>query len=217
MELTHQLMSLKMRNCSCAPKSRRTACRAEVQLPLPSSGSAIGLGANRVAGHPLRLKSDQTQLQGGGGRFEKRNCSHAPKLRSGSSRSDDTVPLGVCCLLTAFSRDRIVGHSFPTKLTRDSRHLKKRNVPAAQTVAQRPSALKCSSQSGRLDWAQIGPQVNFLSRFAFPSVSHYKDITGVALQRAQVFAQLRVNVGHIVYLVQRVGYYYCSRLEVLPQ
>lgn len=49
MELITAMRYLIMRNCSCDPKSRRTACRAEVQLPLPS----FGLGANRIAGHPF--------------------------------------------------------------------------------------------------------------------------------------------------------------------
>ena len=94
------------------------------------------------------------------------------------------------------------------ELSTELRHLKMRNVPAAQTVAQRPSALKCFFQSRYFNWAQIGPQVTLFSRFAFPFVGYYKDIARVALQSAQVFAQLRIqtrttnraciNVGHAV-------------------
>ena len=69
MELRAVMRYLLQRKCSCDPKSRRTACRAEVQLPLPSSG----LGANRVAGHPLNLffpwHRPQNQMLVGGANF----------------------------------------------------------------------------------------------------------------------------------------------------
>lgn len=37
-------------------------------------------------------------------------CSCGSKTRSGSSRDDDTIFPGVCCLSTAFSRNRAAGH-----------------------------------------------------------------------------------------------------------
>ena len=76
--------------------------------------------------------------------------------------------------------------------------LRNRNVPAAQTVAQRPFAPKCFSRSRpavetlRREREQIGPQVIFSSRFPFrfaPFPNRHKQVFLPRLQSAQVVAQ----------------------------
>ena len=115
MELLTGLGYLKERKGSCGPKTRATICRIEEFL----QGRSSRLDTDRAAGHPFYQFFVLAEEHFCFGESEplliyehlnKRKCSCDPKPRSGSSRTDDTESRRVCCLPTAFSRDRIAGH-----------------------------------------------------------------------------------------------------------
>lgn len=72
------------------------------------------------------------------------------------------------------------------------RYLKRANVPAAQTVAQRPDELKYHYSGGPRGWVHLGPQVTLHSypRHFFPIRNCQKEIVCVSSQTIQLSAQL---------------------------
>ena len=108
MELSTQVCALKLPNVPAAQTvaQRPSALKCFFQSRY-INWAQIGPQVNF---HSFRPKFFNAELLGVTRHLRKSKCSCDPNLRSGSSRADDTVPLGVCCLSTAFSRDRIAGH-----------------------------------------------------------------------------------------------------------
>ena len=108
MELSTQVCALKLPN---VPAAQTVAERPSVLTCFSQSRyfnwAQIGPQVNF---NSFRSNFVRAELSGVSRHLRKSKCSCDPNLRSGSSRADDMVPLGVCCLSTAFSRDRIVGH-----------------------------------------------------------------------------------------------------------
>ena len=162
MKLATQIFCLETRK---VPAAQTVAGRLSALTSFSQSGrfgwAQIG---PQVNSHSFRSKSGQTELSRALRHLKKRNCSCDPNLRSGSSRADDTVPLGVCCLSTAFSRDRIAGH--PLFLASDDQIIR-----VTCDFLQKPARCRIFKFAHRVPSQRVGHnigQLNHITCVRFP-------------------------------------------------
>ncbi len=168
---------LKERKGSCGPKTRATTCRIEEFL----QGRSSRLDMGRAAGQFFPFfssKSSQAELSTVARHLKQRNCSCDPNLRSGSSRADDTLPLGVCCLSTAFSRDRIAGHPLFASFSASDDQI----ICVARHLLQKLAQCRNFDFPHRLPSQRVGHNIGQLNH-----------ITGLRFSNSRIEAASRMN------------------------
>ena len=176
MELSNQSRHLKMRNVPAAQMvAQRPSALKCFSRNVCFNWAQIGPQVNSDSRFALPQKFGQTELSTVSRHLKKRNCSCDPNLRSGSSRADDTVPLGVCCLSTASSRDRIVGH--PLFLASDDQIIR-----VTCDLPQKPARCRILELAHRVPSQRVGHNISQLNH-----------ITCVRFSDSRIEATCRMN------------------------